>query len=61
MEREPIDDGDGVAVRPGMTVVHERFGRGEVKKVVSLGEPAVVAFFPAWGEKKVLLRFLKMG
>ncbi len=61
VEREPIDDGDGVAVRPGMTVVHERFGRGEVKKVVSLGEPAVVAFFPAWGEKKVLLRFLKMG
>jgi DNA helicase-2/ATP-dependent DNA helicase PcrA len=41
--------------------VHERFGRGEVMKVVSVGEPAVVAFFPGWGEKKVLARFLKLG
>jgi len=52
---------EGVALRRGMRVVHEKFGRGEVLKVVSVGEAAVVAFFPGWGEKKVLARFLKMG
>jgi DNA helicase-2/ATP-dependent DNA helicase PcrA len=52
---------EGVEIRRGMTVVHERFGRGEVIKVVSVGEPAIVAFFPGWGEKKVLARFLRLG
>ena len=53
------DDGgtEGVSLRRGMTVRHEKFGRGEVLNVVSVGEPAVVAFFPGWGEKKVLARF----
>jgi DNA helicase-2/ATP-dependent DNA helicase PcrA len=55
------DDGEGVELRRGSKVVHERFGRGEVMKIVSMGEPAVVAFFPGWGEKKVLARFLKLG
>ena len=49
----------GFALRKGAVVVHERFGRGEVLKAVNVGEPAVVAFFPGWGEKKVLARFLK--
>ena len=53
--------GEGVSLQRGMTVRHEKFGRGEVLKVVSVGEPAVVAFFPGWGEKKVLARFLKLG
>ncbi len=71
ISREPgerfvdYDDADmpseGIELRRGSTVVHERFGRGEVMKVVSVGEPAVVAFFPGWGEKKVLARFLKLG
>ena len=52
---------EGVTLRRGSKVVHERFGRGEVMKVVEMGEPAVVAFFPGWGEKKVLARFLKLG
>jgi hypothetical protein len=30
-----------------------------VLNVLSMGEPAVVAFFPGWGEKKILARFLK--
>jgi hypothetical protein len=29
--------------------------------VMSVGEPAVVALFPGWGERKVLARFLKLG
>jgi DNA helicase-2/ATP-dependent DNA helicase PcrA len=55
------DTAEGVELRRGSKVVHERFGRGEVMKIVSIGEPAVVAFFPGWGEKKVLARFLKLG
>jgi DNA helicase-2/ATP-dependent DNA helicase PcrA len=55
------EGGEGVSLQRGMTVKHEKFGRGEVLKVVSVGEPAVVAFFPGWGEKKVLARFLKLG
>ncbi len=55
------DASEGIQLRRGSTVVHERFGRGEVMQVVSAGEPAVVAFFPGWGEKKVLARFLKLG
>jgi DNA helicase-2/ATP-dependent DNA helicase PcrA len=44
-----------------MHVMHQKFGRGEVMQIVSHGEPAVVAFFPGWGEKKVLARFLKLA
>ena len=58
---QSADGGEGVPLQRGMTVRHEKFGRGEVLKIVSVGEPAVVAFFPGWGEKKVLARFLKMG
>ena len=50
-----------MALRRGMTVMHDRFGRGEVLQVVEASEPAVVAFFPGWGEKKVLARFLRVG
>jgi DNA helicase II / ATP-dependent DNA helicase PcrA len=52
---------DGVELRRGSKVLHDRFGRGEVKEVTMSGEPAVIAFFPGWGEKKVLARFLKQG
>jgi DNA helicase-2/ATP-dependent DNA helicase PcrA len=58
---EASDAPEGAELRRGSAVVHERFGRGEVMKVVTAGEPAVVAFFPGWGEKKVLARFLKLG
>jgi DNA helicase-2/ATP-dependent DNA helicase PcrA len=46
-------------LRRGSRVKHERFGEGQVVKLVSVGEPAVVAYFPGWGEKKILARFLK--
>jgi ATP-dependent DNA helicase UvrD/PcrA len=53
---DPVTD---MPLRRGARVTHDRFGDGEVLKVVSVGEPAVVAFFPGWGEKKILARFLK--
>jgi len=45
----------------GARVRHERFGEGVVRKMVESAEPAVVAFFPAWGEKKVLVRYLRLA
>jgi DNA helicase-2/ATP-dependent DNA helicase PcrA len=48
-----------IPLRRGARVRHERFGEGEVVRLVNVGEPAVVAFFPGWGEKKILARFLK--
>ncbi len=55
---DPVTD---MPLRRGARVRHERFGDGEVLRVVNVGEPAVVAFFPGWGEKKILARFLKPG
>ena len=48
------------AFRPGTTVYHTRFGKGEVLKLVPSVEPAVLAFFPGWGEMKVLARFVSL-
>jgi DNA helicase-2/ATP-dependent DNA helicase PcrA len=53
------DDGDGFALARGAKVFHDRFGEGEVRRVDHVGEPSVVAFFPGWGEKKILARYLK--
>jgi DNA helicase-2/ATP-dependent DNA helicase PcrA len=53
------DEVTEMRLRRGARVKHDRFGEGEVVRVVSVGEPAVVAFFPGWGEKKILARFLK--
>jgi DNA helicase-2/ATP-dependent DNA helicase PcrA len=55
---QPADVTD-MPLRRGARVKHDRFGEGEVMVVTSSGEPAVVAFFPGWGEKKILARFLK--
>jgi len=63
VDHEFFDDrGDDVTEMPlrrGARVKHDRFGEGQVLRIVSVGEPAVVAFFPGWGEKKILARFLK--
>jgi DNA helicase-2/ATP-dependent DNA helicase PcrA len=50
---------DGAPMRRGSRVVHSRFGEGEVRRVEAGAEPTVIAFFPGWGEKKILARFLK--
>jgi len=51
-------DGD---IMRGSSVEHAKFGRGEVLSVSPGNDPSVVAYFPGWGEKKVLLRFLTRG
>jgi DNA helicase-2/ATP-dependent DNA helicase PcrA len=52
-------DVSDMSLRRGSRVAHQRFGEGKVTRVISVGEPAVVAVFPGWGEKKILARFLK--
>lgn len=59
-DAEPIYDEDA-GLRRGSRVRHKKFGIGQVVKTLELGEPAVVAFFPGWGEMKVLARFLEPG
>jgi hypothetical protein len=66
VDREFFDDdpgksplGDGT-IRRGTRVFHTRFGEGEVRRVEPSADPTVVAFFPGWGEKKILARFLKL-
>jgi DNA helicase-2/ATP-dependent DNA helicase PcrA len=63
VDREFFDDAASDAadmpLRRGSRVVHPRFGEGEVRRVEAAAEPMVVAFFPGWGEKKILARFLK--
>ena len=49
------DDSFGV----GSRVEHPRFGVGIVKQLHPGADPAVVAYFESWGEKKILVRFLK--
>ena len=56
------DSGDeSRGLRKGAKVRHERFGEGVVRQVLPSVDPAVVAFFPAWGEKKVLVRYLRLA
>jgi DNA helicase-2/ATP-dependent DNA helicase PcrA len=51
--------GDGQAVRPGSHVRHVRFGEGVVQSVEGGIKPSVVASFPGFGEKRILLEFLE--
>jgi DNA helicase-2/ATP-dependent DNA helicase PcrA len=46
-------------LRRGARVKHDRFGEGQVVKITNVGEPAAMVFFPGWGERKILARFLK--
>jgi DNA helicase-2/ATP-dependent DNA helicase PcrA len=60
-EADGASGSEGGSLERGATVRHDKFGQGRVLSVVNMGEPAVLAFFPGWGEKKVLARFLKLG
>jgi DNA helicase-2/ATP-dependent DNA helicase PcrA len=51
--------GEGQAVRPGSHVRHVRFGEGVVQSVEGGMKPSVVASFPGYGEKRILLEFLE--
>jgi len=63
IDREAFDDispdDGGEPLQRGSRVRHARFGEGEVRRVEQSTELMVVAFFPGWGEKKILARFLE--
>ena len=45
----------------GMTVEHERFGRGKVLKIEGRApDLKATVFFPSAGQKQLLLRFAKL-
>ncbi len=54
-------DSESGELRRGARVLHSRFGEGEVRRIEASSEPAAVVFFPGWGEKKVLARFLRLA
>jgi DNA helicase-2/ATP-dependent DNA helicase PcrA len=51
------DDSGGL--RPGSHVRHVRFGEGVVRSVEGGMKPSVVASFPGFGEKRILVEFLE--
>lgn len=53
------NEGDELHVRKGSKVKHGRFGEGSIVSVDGGLDPAVTVSFPAWGLKKVLVRFLQ--
>jgi DNA helicase II / ATP-dependent DNA helicase PcrA len=55
------NDGEGIHVRKGSKVRHARFGEGSIVSLDGGLDPSVTVNFPAWGTKKVLLRFLQPG
>jgi DNA helicase-2/ATP-dependent DNA helicase PcrA len=69
VDRDFFDDGADepshgpASIRSGARVWHERFGEGKVLDARGAApgnaNPSVLATFPGWGEKRVLLRFLK--
>jgi DNA helicase-2/ATP-dependent DNA helicase PcrA len=48
-------------IEEGMTVAHERFGKGKVLKIEgNAPDLKATVFFPSAGQKQLLLRFAKL-
>jgi DNA helicase-2/ATP-dependent DNA helicase PcrA len=54
---------EALDVRKGAEVWHERFGEGKIvgKTRSAMGEQAAIVFFPGWGQRTILVRFLRFG
>ena len=63
-ESPPTPDGppsDVEEIQTGMEVIHERFGKGKVVNLEGVGpNKKATVFFPAIGQKQLLLRFAKL-
>jgi DNA helicase-2/ATP-dependent DNA helicase PcrA len=54
-----VHDDPSLPLQRGSRVIHEQYGEGEVREVVAADEPRVIVRFRVWGDKKILVRFLK--
>ncbi|WP_437690448.1 ATP-dependent helicase [Sorangium sp. So ce176] len=65
VEREAVDaggdGGEGLALRRGMRVFHERFGPGVVESVDPGADPIATVKFSGWGKKRIKAAFLRAG
>ncbi|XXT21423.1 UvrD-helicase domain-containing protein [Sorangium sp. So ce429] len=65
VEREAVDaggeGGEGLALRRGMRVFHERFGPGVVESVDPGVDPIATVKFSGWGKKRIKAAFLRAG
>ncbi|WP_437799056.1 ATP-dependent helicase [Sorangium sp. So ce693] len=65
VEREAVDPGaeggEGLALRRGMRVYHERFGPGVVESVDPGADPIATVKFSGWGKKRIKVAFLRAG
>ncbi|AUX39817.1 ATP-dependent DNA helicase PcrA [Sorangium cellulosum] len=60
VEREAGGDGgEGLALRRGMRVIHERFGPGVVESVDPGADPIATVKFSGWGKKRIKAAFLR--
>ncbi len=49
------------SIQPGMRVMHDKFGEGKVLSIEGEEQSrSAIVFFPAFGQKKMLLRFAKL-
>lgn len=64
IERDPSSfmEEDGISIRKGTRVTHQRYGTGSIVLVDrNSSPPRATVFFPSWGEKKILLEHLKFS
>ncbi|WP_437725759.1 ATP-dependent helicase [Sorangium sp. So ce861] len=65
VEREAVEaggeGGEGMALRRGMRVFHERFGPGVVESVDPGADPIATVKFSGWGKKRIKAAFLRAG
>ena len=55
------DDDVSASLQPGMTVEHERFGKGKVQSIEGEGSnKKAVIFFQLVGQKQLLLKFARL-
>lgn len=56
-----LGGGTSAELAEGMTVMHERFGKGKVLKIEGKApDLKATVFFPSTGQKQLLLRFAKL-
>ena len=59
VDRSELYEGEGVELRLGMRVRHQKFGVGHVLAVTPGSPPRVTVAFPGWGDKTLVSSYLE--